>query len=157
METLKVKFKLNGLEFELEGNENTVKEELGIFKEFVMNSLINKLTNPNSTQAPRFIGVNGEEASDDESYNFPALKEIVMLDLPKSEVEWICVYSFYGSSFGKNPFKDSDIKELYDTSKRKSDSRMANFSGNFGKVLTNGWIKVLNNDEFIITKKGFHR
>jgi hypothetical protein len=154
MDTLKVKFKLNGLEFELEGNENTVKEELGIFKEFVMNSLINKLTNPNFSQTPTIIGAGQLSNVGDEISEYPALKEIVMLDLPKSEVEWICVYSFYASKYGQAPFKDSDIKELYESSKRRNDSRMRNFSGNFGKVVSNGWIRVLNDEEYITTKRG---
>ena len=154
METLKVKFKLNGLEFELEGNENTVKEELGIFKDFVMSSLITKLTSSPVPQTAQLTG-NGKPENDfDGTLEYPPLKEVVMLDLPKSEVEWICVYSFYASNFGKDPFKDSDIKDLYESSKRRNDSRMANFSGNFNKVLNNGWIKVLNDQEFSITKKG---
>jgi hypothetical protein len=154
MDTLKVKFKLNGLEFELEGNESTVKEELGIFKEFVMNNLINKLTSSSLAQAPLLSGGNPSENNFEEISDYPALKEIVMMDLPKSEVEWICVYSFYASNYGKASFKDSDIKDLYESSKRKNDSRMANFSGNFGKVLSNGWIRVLNDEEYITTKKG---
>lgn len=155
METLKVKFKLNGLEFELEGNEATVQEELKIFKDFVMNSLIHKITNDNSVQTLRVLGIGAAEAAVNDQSSFPPLKEIVMKDLPKSEVEWICIYSFYASEFKQVAFKDSDIKGLYESSKRKNDSRMANFSGNFGKVVNNGWIKVLNNQEYLMTTSGY--
>lgn len=154
METLKVKFKLNGLEFELEGNEDTVKEELNIFKEFVMSSLINKLTPGGVPGKPIQIGSGNIDESLGGQQQYPPLKEIVMKDLPKSEVEWISVYSFYASSFGSVPFKESDIKDLYESSKRRNDSRMKNFSGNFSKVLSNGFIKVLNDEEYITVQKG---
>jgi len=43
METLKMKFKLHGLEFEIEGKESVVKEEFNNFKAFITNDLLSKI------------------------------------------------------------------------------------------------------------------
>jgi len=150
-ETLKVRFKLNGLEFELEGNENTVKSELGIFKDFVINSLVGKLS---ILEAPVITKVDELENIPILKEDTPNLKEVVMKDLPKSEAEWILVYCFYASSQGKEPFSDTDIRSLYESSKRKNESRMKNFSANFTKALTNGYLRVLNGEEYILLQIG---
>ena len=43
METLKMKFKLHSLEFEIEGKETTVKEEFQNFKNFITGELLSKI------------------------------------------------------------------------------------------------------------------
>lgn len=152
METLKVRFKLNGLEFELEGNEDTVKNELAVFKDFVMNSLINKVN------LVEVHGIQGSpnllEAIELPKTNLPLLREIVMRDIPKTEAEWVLIYCYYASEYGKEPFKELDIKKLYEDSKRRNESRMKNFSTNLTKTLTNGFIRVLNEHEYIMIQKG---
>ncbi len=152
MEKLKVRFKLNGLEFELEGNEDTVKSELSVFKDFVMNTLIGKV---NLTEVPTSSLQSTEsQIIQITPANIPLLKEVVMKDLPKTEAEWILVYCYYASKYGKEPFAELDIKKLYEDSKRKNESRMKNFSVNFSKVLNNGFIRVLNEMEYILLQKG---
>lgn len=154
MDTLKVKFKLNGLEFELEGNENTVKEELDSFKEFVMASLINRIGSINTHAENTSLVIPDNPEND---FDYPQLKEIVIKDIPKTEVEWILVYGFYSSKYGKEAFRESDIKDMYELSKRKNLNRMKNFSQNFNKTVSNGYIKILNQEEYILVKKGIDR
>jgi hypothetical protein len=151
MNTLKVKFKLNGLEFELEGNEDTVKGELSVFKDFVVNNLMNKISLTDS----KLITVNDTEEIIDVSEGYiPQLKEFVMRDIPKSETQWIIIYSYFASKFGQEPFVETDIKKMYEESKRKNESRMKNFSTNFTKVVSGGFIRVLNSEEYILIQKG---
>jgi hypothetical protein len=150
MEILKVKFKLNGLELELEGNEKTVRNELAAFQEFVVNSVIPKMGLFDAVKTPQQV-IN-EHVEIDTPY--PHLKEIVMKDLPKTEIEWVLIYCFYASKFGNETFTEGDIKELYEVSKRRNVNRMKNFSANFSKVLSNGFIRILNENEYILVKKG---
>ena len=153
MEILKVKFKLNGLELELEGNEKTVRDELAAFKEFVANNVIPKIGSFDAIQTPLQI----VDEQSDASTTYPQLKEIVMKDLPKTEIEWILIYCFYASKFGNDSFTEADIKELYEVSKRRNVNRMKNFSANFAKVLSNGCTRILNENEYIIVKKGIEQ
>ncbi|MCC6371061.1 MAG: hypothetical protein IT236_08665 [Bacteroidia bacterium] len=136
MENLKMKFKLHGLEFEIEGNEATVKEEFANFKAFITDDLLSKVniivpqvTTISPTTTPRRIATtldtNAIELDD-----FPAMKEIVKRDLPKSESDWVLIYSFYASQFGESPFTEEDIKNLYEQSGRRNNNRIANFSNN---------------------------
>lgn len=160
MDTLKIKFKLHGLEFELEGKEATVKEEFANFKSFITTDLLSKINviaPPASTiQAgiiPKQIGqiedINGIEVDD-----YPAMKEVVKKDLPKTETDWILVYAFYASSFGENTFTEQDIKNYYESTGRKNISRTNNLSNNIKSLFKQDYIKAHNDTDYRIKEVG---
>ena len=163
MDTLKMKLKLHGLEFEIEGNEATVKEEFANFKSFVTNELLSKvnivaqnITTINPTTTAKQINSSAIEIPAIDLNEFPAMKEIVKRDLPKSEPEWVLVYCVYASNFGEEPFTESDIKNQYEQSGRKNANRIANFSNNIKRLLNSLYIKVLNDTEYILKHEGLN-
>lgn len=159
---LKMKFKLNGLEFELEGKEATVKEEFENFKSFLTGDIL-----PNINSAPVVIA-NQEhnlpkqiatekvyaEAEDVQTEEYPIMKEVVKKDLPKSESDWIMTYGFYASNYGEETFSEDDIKNGYDSTTRKTDSRMKNLSNNLKTLFGKSYIKYHNDTEMRFTDDG---
>lgn len=61
--------------------------------------------------------------------NYPHINDLEM-KMTFSEKEWIIIYSFYKSNFGKAIFKKDDVRDLY-KEKRDSGSRMPNFFKNW--------------------------
>lgn len=158
---LKLRFKLKELEFEIEGNETTVKEEFENFKGFVTNDIlpqINRVSSESTISSTETKPLSLDQATDDidseEVSDFPVLKEIVYKDLPKNEKEWILIYCFYASNFGAKYFTKDDISNLYESSKRKSDETVKRLSRNIKSVLNKEYIKMINDDDFIIKPEG---
>ncbi len=160
MDNLKMKFKLHGLEFEIEGNEATVKEEFASFKSFITADLLAKvnIVTPQVTtiqtakpgqQLGQFEDISGVEMTD-----FPAIKEVVKKDLPKAETDWILIYAFYSSEFGENTFTEKEIKDFYESTGRKNVSRMNNLSNNIKSLLKQDYIKVHNDTEYLLKDAG---
>lgn len=160
MGNLKMKFKLHGLEFEIEGNEATVKEEFANFKSFITADLLAKVnivapqvttiqTGKPVTQLGQFEDISGVEMTD-----FPAMKEVVKKDLPKAETDWILIYAFYSSEFGENTFTEKAIKDFYESTGRKNLSRMNNLSNNIKSLLKQDYIKVHNDTEYLLKDAG---
>lgn len=162
MDNLKMKFKLHGLEFEIEGNEKTVKEEFASFKSFITDDLLSKvnIVAPQLTTATSIpVSQRIEQVQEIETIemtDFPAMKEIVKRDLPKTESDWILVYAFYSSQFGEETFTEKDIKTFYETTGRKNVSRTKNLSKNFTSLLKQEFIKVHNDTEYILKEKGLN-
>lgn len=162
MDNLKMKFKLHGLEFEIEGNEKTVKEEFANFKSFITADLLSKvnIVAPQLTTATSIpVSQRIEQVQEIETIemtDFPAMKEIVKRDLPKTETDWILVYAFYSSQFGEETFTEKDIKTFYETTGRKNVSRTKNLSKNFTSLLKQEFIKVHNDTEYILKEKGLN-
>lgn len=159
---LKMKFKLNGLEFELEGKEATVKEEFENFKSFLTGDIL-----PNINSAPVVIANHEQnlpkqiatekvyaEAEDVQVEEYPIMKEVVKKDLPKSESDWIMTYGFYASNYGEETFSEVDIKNGYDSTDRKTDSRMKNLSNNLKTLFGKNYIKYHNDTEMRFTDNG---
>lgn len=156
---LRMKFKLHGLEFELEGNEETVKEEFQNFKSFITGDL---LPNVNITQ-PQIIQPQNPtnqitgiptEATTIDMDDYPALKEVVMKDLPNSETDWILVYAFYSTDYGQKTFTLQDIKDGYESTKRSNTSRLNNLSNNLKSLAKKGYIKVHNDTDYLLKQDG---
>jgi|GEM_PF-858774 len=51
-----------------------------------------------------------------------------------TEIEWILVFAFYESEYGQKTFTPDKVRNAY-LSKRKNDSRLKNFSKNWGGLL----------------------
>lgn len=160
MDTLKIKFKLHGLEFELEGKETTVKAEFDNFKSFITADLLAKIniTIPQITTIQPTKPVNQIGSTEViplvETSGFPVMKEIVKKDLPKTETEWILIYAFYASSFGENTFTEQDIKGYYESTGRKNGSRTNNLSNNIKSLFRQDYIKAHNDTEYRIKDAG---
>ena len=156
---LKMRFKLHSLEFELEGREKVVKEEFNNFKSFIIKDLLNKVNftenqtdvvtkrvekNNIDTDIIPVIEIEGE----------PKLKEVILNDLPSSELEWVLVYAYYVSDFGKNTFTIEDIKSKYEDSGRKNENRFKGLSRNIRRLVNKGYFKVHNDTEFLLKLAG---
>lgn len=157
---LKMKFKLHQLEFELEGNQEVVKEQFENFKSFIANDLLPKINvQPLQTITPaqevktkQLTDFSGASSTDFDE--IPELKEVVLRDLPKSEPDWILIYACYKTSFGKESFSDQDIKDQYDKTERNNKSRMANLSKNIKSLLNKKYIKVHNDTHYLVKPEG---
>lgn len=147
-----MKFELNGLKFEIEGNEQAVREEFNAFKEFTQ-QLVAKI-NLSSTQLldtkQEPLLLNHEKDSND----YPLLKDIVLLDLPQTEIEWMLIYAFYVSSFGKQAFTREAVISKYKDSGRYTDNRSKKFSENFKALFGKKFIKSKNETECLLLEEG---
>ena len=155
-----MKFKLNGLEFEIEGKEETVKSEFSQFKEFVAAQLLNKLSVINQQPLNTLQGKTAkqlEEIADVQTITdpeIPALKEVVKRDLPKTESDWILIYAFYSSEYGEKNFTEKDIRNQYASTGRNSSTRLGNITNNIKSLLNKEYIKVHNDTEYFLKGKG---
>lgn len=160
MDSLKMKFKLHSLEFEIEGNETTVKQEFENFKSFITGELLSKINvvTPQVTsitpasQVRQISTTPNTELTDISEY--PVLKEVVKKDLPKTESEWILIYGLYSSGFGENPFSEKDIRSQYEATGRKQLSRLNNITNNVKSLLNKGYFKMHNDTEYLIKESG---
>ncbi|WP_352405397.1 hypothetical protein [Petrimonas sp.] len=158
---LKMKFKLHQLEFELEGNQEVVKEQFDSFKSFITNDLLPKI-NVSTLQEPaaqpdkqtKELPAAQEFTTIEEIEDMPDLKEIVMLHLANSETDWVLLYAYYATSFGKTTFTIEDIKNSYTKTGRTKKSYFTNLSNNIKSILNKRYIKVHNDTEFLIRPEG---
>jgi hypothetical protein len=160
--SLKLRFKLKDLEFEIEGDEKTVKEEFENFKVFVTNDLLPQINQPqNITQTT--VNQNGSvalglnqtiEVDSEVITDFPVMKQLVHSDLPKGEQEWVLIYAFYASNFGTESFTRKDIVDLYESSNRRTTNNMNSLSVTIKRVLNKEFIKFLNDTEYIMKPEG---
>lgn len=157
MKELKIKIRLGQFEVELEGDPNDVKYTLNDLKE---NGFGNMLGNSIISNQAIVISEDKEtkQLSDSLSeartmIDSPLLKDIVIRQLPKTEVEWIVLYAFYING-EKDSFSKEDIQEKYKESDRWSRSNTANFSKNFNQAYRNGYFTVLNDTDFLLTNSG---
>ena len=87
--TLKMKFKLNQMEFELEGNQDIVTKQFENFKAFVTDDLLPRINNTvynegaidkTNTQVQL---IESKDTNSFEELPIPSLKEIALKGLPK--------------------------------------------------------------------------
>jgi hypothetical protein len=85
---------------------------------------------------------------------FPTLRDVALKQLPGPESEWILVYGFYSSSFGKMEFTRNDIISKYEETNRKTDNRINNLSNNLRIAVNKDWINSLNDKDFVLSDDG---
>lgn len=95
-----------------------------------------------------------EPISTNDNEDYPILKDIVMKDLPKTEAEWILIFVFYASKFGKHPTTKDDIIREYKEVGKYSETNRKNLASNVARCVKNNWIKSLNKDSYIILDGG---
>lgn len=158
-----MRFKLHELEFEIEGQQDTVKEEFKNFNENILTQLLSKI---NITQIPnvekpsipedkkpieigeaRFIETKIET-------DYPTLKDVKMRDLPKSEPEWLLIYAFYATDFGKNEFTRATLTKMYDDTDRRTDTRIGNIYTNLKGLINGMYVKSTNDTNYILLDAG---
>ncbi|EHQ29816.1 hypothetical protein Mucpa_5748 [Mucilaginibacter paludis DSM 18603] len=162
-----MKFKLHALEFEVEGNQDVVKEEFKNFNENILSHIIStvNITANAPTMSPKGVSSvsRGLIELDDTTnaysetvgnQDYPILKDVKLRDLPKSETEWLLTYAFYGSGFGSKEFTKENLIQLYEETDRKDANRTANLSNNIKSLVTSQYIKSTNATNFIILEKG---
>jgi len=88
------------------------------------------------------------------SKNYPSMRDNVIRNIAKSEKEWILIYSFYASDFGKKEFTRDHLLAAYDETKRKTNSRHANLSNNLNALVKQSLIRYLNDNEMLLTDEG---
>ncbi len=160
---LKMKFKLHQLEFEIEGNEDTVKDQFENFKSFITEDLLPKV---NVERVPSIQQLDPSKQSQltqhadaeiIDSSEIPSLKDIKLRDLAKSETDWLIVYAFYSSDSGQREFTRADLIEQYQNSDRHTDKRINGLSQYIKTMAKAEYIKATNDSEFILLSKGKER
>jgi len=142
---------------DVKGSEQFVSERTDKFLTFIKElkwPIINETTVPLEKQNfddPKLLNENIVLEVNNE---FPTLDDLVLRNVPKTEKEWVLIYGFYASSFGKNSFTKEAIKELYKSTKRFTDVRMGNFQTNFKDNAKDKYFSALNTTEFTITDLG---
>jgi hypothetical protein len=86
--------------------------------------------------------------------DYPVMKDILIRDLPKTEREWLLIYSLYTSEFGKNVITRDDLIIKYSESNRKTESRLKNLSNNIKNMVKAGQLKFINDNEMLLTSSG---
>lgn len=85
---------------------------------------------------------------------YPTLRAVGMKKLAGSEPEWVIVYSFYASNFGKDTFTRQQIVEKYKESGRTCDS--TRLSQNLTRTVQSGYLNPLT-DKFSILDLGIKK
>lgn len=114
--------------------------------------IIDEKSSPESIQSNEM-----EILTSSEKEEFPAMKYIVMNNLPSSESEWIIVYAFYASNFGQETFTRKDILNMYEESGRKTNTRVGNLGSSIKNAVTNRYVNPINNNDFSIVEKGIEK
>ena len=160
--TLKLKFKLNGLEFEVEGNHDLVKEHFIDFKKFITSDILSKVNavlneNQSNQLSPLNLTALPESSTnlniDYYCQNLPTMQK--MLDF-KSENEWLLFYAICGTNNGESLFNESLLREKYLLSNRFTDNRIKNLSNNIKFLLKKDFAKIEDHSMYSLTAKGIN-
>ncbi len=97
-----------------------------------------------SEQETAKINVEKEVKTEEmQSPQYLSLLAIAMKKLPASETEWIVVYSFFASNYGKDLFSKDDLLEKYKESNRLDDSKKSYLSRNITAAVKGGYLNPL--------------
>jgi len=159
---LKMKFKLNQMEFELEGNQDIVTKQFENFKSFITVDLLPRINNTVYNEEAVNVVNNQDQLIESKSItaldelSIPTLKEIAMKNLPKTETDWLLLYCYFASNCGKDTFSKENIKNLYEQTNRKNSSRAANLSNNIKSLVLKDYIGIYNDDKFLMKETGLN-
>lgn len=99
------------------------------------------------------VGEKASELPTEAQFEHPTLITVSMRALPASETEWVLVYSYYASNFGKDIFTRHDIITRYDESKRRSADRLSALTSNIKGSVRAGRINALG-DSYSMLEPG---
>lgn len=156
-----MRFKLHNLEFEIEGKEAVVKEQFENFKIFVTGELLSKVNiqNPQTTILPHKqkqsqILPPTEDAIIMSNGQHPDITNVVRKNLPSKEWEWVLIYAFYASNYGKTDITRDGIKEMYKNTNRNKKQNILNLTQNLNAIHQKGYINFLNDEDFQLLEAG---
>lgn len=84
----------------------------------------------------------------------PSIREVVMKNLPKKEVEWLLIYAMYCSEQGEKSFTAADLRKMYRESNRLTDARSKNFTTNIKQAVNAGWFSAVNSEDYSLSEIG---
>lgn len=156
MSDLRIKVKFGDFEIELQGEKDTVREEFRELKEKGLENLlsnVNQLSiNSRNSSSPNQHGIPPANKTDIGSY--PSMKDVILKQLPQTEVEWVLIYAFYSSEYSTKYFTHSDVVAMYDTTSRKTNNRIANLSNNIKSLFKSEFLTAINDEEYLVTESG---
>lgn len=144
MSQLKMRFKFNEIEFEIEGTESTVRREFEQLKQFVVGEL-GKTALPAST--PETLSKPSATVS-----SLPAI-DTINGDRFKAESDWIMVFALYASNGSDTPFSVSELRNNYRASGRGTTQRVNNIRNNM-KTLLNKGLLIDVDGSLVLSKPG---
>ena len=144
----KIKVSTGELVVELEGDPDIVIRQFEQIKEHGLGKISPLTPPPIQTNA----SFNSTVALQKDQYD--SLSNVVRKGLPGSEVEWVILYGFYTTNFGKNRFNREDILSRYEETNRATISRKSNLTNNIKTAINNNWIMAINDTDFIMTEEG---
>ncbi|GET24557.1 hypothetical protein [Prolixibacter sp. NT017] len=158
-EKLRMKFKLHQLEFELEGDQEVVKEQFETFKLFITNDLLPKINVQTLQEAEPIedkpIPQIEQHANTVIDLNeIPTLQDVKLRDLAKNETDWLLVYIYYASEGGTKEFTRANLLQLYRDSNRYTDNKRKSLSQYIKNIVKAQYIKSTNDTNFILLEKG---
>ncbi|MDT0651560.1 hypothetical protein [Autumnicola edwardsiae] len=160
MSNLRIKLKYKSFEIELEGDQETVKNEFHDIKQNGLGNIVNGV----DMSENYYIEANEEKDTKklpsvetvdfEEKDALPALREIVLKQLPSSETEWILIYAFYSTSYATKSFNLNDIISMYESTKRLTASHRSNLSNNIKSLFRKGYLAAQNEDDYLVSEDG---
>ncbi len=81
---------------------------------------------------------------------YPTLKAVAMKNLPGTETEWIVVYAFYASNYGKDTFTRQNLIEKYEESNRLDNNKKNALSMYIKRAVQGNFINPLADDYSIL-------
>jgi hypothetical protein len=93
--------------------------------------------------------LNAENQNLEINTDYPNLLSVSINNLPASEVEWVIVYSFYASDFGKNQYQRKDLLDQHVESQRKN-KISNNLTANINAAVRSGFISPLKDSYFLV-------
>lgn len=161
MDNLKIKLRYSrdGFELEIDGDKALVQEEWNKIKKDGLGNILGGVDIPHTLDikpdhigeiTPKALSQNGDTA-------YPEIMNLVYKGLPSSESEWILVYCLYSKDFKTLPLNSNSIIEMYEKTKRKTESNVKNLKNNLKSLLNQGLINFINNDDFVITDTGISK
>jgi hypothetical protein len=86
------------------------------------------------------------------SANIPHIDDLELKLGEINEIDWVLIYAYYLSDFGKGFFSKESVFEHY-KSKRKTENRMKNYKRTYEKAFS-AYFKTLNSEKILINEKG---
>lgn len=151
--TLKIKFKLNDLELELEGQQQTVKNEFEKFKTFINNHFLD----PKKEEKKEETLFTEKELTSVIRKKIPSYKSIKEKKLATKEIDWVLLYCYVASKKGVNSFRRQNILDEYKRSRRLKGVTASRLS-QYLVYMTKG--KLISKDSarnYILLNKGISR
>ncbi|SEW45020.1 hypothetical protein SAMN05428988_5919 [Chitinophaga sp. YR573] len=85
---------------------------------------------------------------------YPSLMTVAMRRLPSTETEWVVLYGFFASGFGKKMFTRHDLITLYEETKRKSTDKTNALTSNIKAAVQSGKFNAFTDGEYCIMDPG---